>query len=50
MEISTKYELAEKVDIPELKVGGRVIAFFYQSELQYLARYFDNGEATDAYF
>lgn len=52
MRIETKFEIAQPVYIPQLKVTGRVRAFYITAigGLQYLTRYFpENGSPQELY-
>ena len=50
MTIETKYELEEKVVVSELNITGRVIAFYYETKIEYKIRYFDSGDVRSVYF
>lgn len=48
--IKPKYALKQKVFIKDINIIGRVMAYYYKTELQYQVRYFDSGEARTMYF
>lgn len=51
MNINTKYNLQQKVYIKQLKVWGKVVAFFIECEdIQYYVRYFVALKPERCYF
>ena len=52
MKIETKFDLFQKVYIPELKINGKILNIFIDcaSRIQYRVRYFDAFKVQDVYF
>lgn len=50
MIIETKFEIGDKVVINELNVAGKVVAFYYDIQLEYKVRYFDSGDLNHIFF
>jgi len=51
MKIETKYDLSQKIWIPELERPGIIIEIYFDSfGLQYKVRYFNNGEVKTVCF
>ncbi len=48
--ITPRFELKQKVLIAPINVTGKVVAYYYSTELEYKVRYFDNGDPREAYF
>lgn len=50
MIIETKFELGEKVAVKEINKTGKVMAFFYATQIEYKVRYFDGGDPRELFF
>lgn len=50
MIIETKFEIGDKVVINELNIAGKVVAFYYDIQLEYKVRYFDSGDLNHIFF
>lgn len=51
MKIEPKFDINEKVKIPELEVKGKISGIFVDSGgMTYRVRYFDKAERREVYF
>jgi hypothetical protein len=48
--IRPAFALYEKVLIRELNVTGKIVAYYYRSQIEYNVRYFDDGKVQEVYF
>lgn len=50
MKINTKFNLNQRIYIIELKCWGKIKTLFYDGEIFYKVRYFDNKDPKEVYF
>lgn len=51
MKINSKFDIFDKIYIPEISRDGKIIAIWITSlALEYKVKYFHNGDVKEAYF
>lgn len=50
MKINTKYNINQKVYVPELKIWGKIISILINSHVKYNVRFFNNFDPKEVYF
>ena len=48
--ITPVFVLKQKVKMIDINLTGRVVAYYYKTEIQYHVRYFDKGDVRTVYF